>query len=100
MGEGDGVGTVPARSLGSGRGLWVSEGPCKVFPPDLRAGVTIGDSTQHVSTWRGHVREVARAALWHLGGSDSLGTAWEMDTELAVGVHLKFIDSVWPVQLC
>ena len=67
MGEGDGVGTVPARPLGSGRGVWVSEGPCKVFPPELRAGVIIGDSTQRVSTWRGHVREVARAAPWQLG---------------------------------
>ena len=67
MGEGDGVGTVPARPLGSGREVWVSEGPCKVFPPELRAGVTIGDSTQRVSTWRGHVREVGRAAPWQLG---------------------------------
>lgn len=102
MGEGEGVGMGPSRAPGFWEGAVGFRGTLQsVSSEPGRAGVTMGDSTQRVSTWRGHVREVARAAPWQSGWQRApLGTAWEMGKpELGVGVDLEFIGSLWPVQL-
>ena len=45
--------------------LWAPEGTLQSVSSRPGAGVTVGDSRQRVSTWRGRGRGVARAARGH-----------------------------------